>query len=342
MRSFKIILKVVVFLLLFTFAEAFLARALMPGDLPSRMMMEDMAEMAMRHEADRENIDVAVIGSSAAMTAVDPFLLEEKLELNCFNACSSLQQPIASYYLLRDILRLHTPETVVFSANFSAFGTGTLDELQSNLILYDYMQASTVKLSFFLDAFKPADYPTVFFKSYHYRSSFTPEMLNPAYLYEKASAPRNPDIHESAKYIGKGFTAYTSVWNDSEAVEYHEPPTVDPQKEEYLRKLIALCRDRDIEIILLGTPHVQARFQICPDYFEQGNAFFSEIAKDCGARYIDLNLATPQQLPIENKHFKDPSHVNADGAALVTEALAAAMRGEGDFYATVAERLASF
>ncbi len=334
MFNFKTLLKILVFLLIFVLAETVLSFTLMPENIPSRMMMEDMAQS--------ENIDTVLIGSSAVMTAVDPFLLEEELGQVCFNACSSLQQPIASYYLLQDILRLHSPKTVIFSANFSAFGAETLDELQSNLILFDFMQTSGVKLKFFFDAFKPADYPTVFLKSYHYRSSFKPEMLNPAYIFNKARAPRNPVLHESAEYTGKGFTAYTSIWDDSEPVEYYEPPVADPEKEEYLRKLIALCRDRDIEVILLTTPHVQARFQTCPDYFELGNAFFSKIAEDCGAAYIDLNLATPGLLPIGNEHFKDPSHVNADGAVLVTQALVSSIRGEGTFYEGVEQRLASF
>ncbi|MDR1670050.1 MAG: hypothetical protein LBR76_08835 [Oscillospiraceae bacterium] len=338
-RVRRIILRIVGFLLVFTFAEAVLCIVLMPDNLPSRMMMEDMAEMAMRNELDRENIDVAVVGSSAAMTAVDPFLLEELLGENSFNACSSLQQPIASYYLTQDILRLHTPKTVIVSANYSAFGTETLDELQSNLIVFDYMKGSPVKLRFFLDAFQPADYPTVFLKSYHYRSSFSPGKLSPSYIYAKANEPRNPVIHESATYMGKGFTAYTSVWDDSEPVLYHEPPTPDPEKEEYLRKLIALCRERGIDVVLLATPHVQARVEVCPDYFERANAFFSGIAEDCGASFIDLNLAKPELLPMGSEHFKDPSHVNATGAALVTEALASAMRGNGVFYQNVQERL---
>jgi hypothetical protein len=347
MRNFKRFLRIAGFVLLFTFSEAFLSRALVPANLPSKMMMEDMAELTMRKKADWENIDVLVIGSSAAMVAVDPFQLEDELAATaagselCFNACSSLQQPIGSYYLLRDILRLHTPKMVIFSANFSAFGGETLDALQSNLLLFDFMQPSTVKLSFFLDAFTPADYPTVLLKSYHYRSSFTPELLNPMTLLQRARAPRDPRIHETATYMGKGFTAYTSMWDDTEPVPYYDPPVPDPEKADYLRKLLSDCRERGIRTILLGTPHIPKRLSVCPDYFSLGHAFFSGIAAETGAEYIDLNLAKSETLPIENKHFKDPSHVNADGAALVTAALAASLRGEGHFYESVEERLGS-
>ena len=328
--------KAAFFAAVFFAAESFFSFLVMPEILAARFMVEDMYQA--------EGIDVLIIGSSATMTAVDPFVLGDGLSRRCFNASSSLQQPVASYHLLKDILRVHAPKTVIFSANYSAFNVETADALQSNLILYDYMKPSLAKLQFFLSAFKPGDYPDALLKSYHYRANFEIDMLAPDAIREKLNKPRETKIHSTAEYVGGGFTSYTSVWNHEEEQKYTPPPVVDAGKERYLRKLIELCADNGIEVILLTTPFAKANVQARPDYFELENGFFGGIAREYGAAYIDLNLAKPETLPIENRHFRDQSHVNAQGAALVSQALADIMDGHvsGEFYGSVGELLAAW
>ena len=59
-------------------------------------------------------LDLFFIGSSHSYCTFDPEIMDETVGTNSFNLGSPLQYPDSSYYVLKEALKYHSPEVVVF------------------------------------------------------------------------------------------------------------------------------------------------------------------------------------------------------------------------------------
>ncbi|MCR4615505.1 MAG: hypothetical protein K5756_05090 [Clostridiales bacterium] len=89
---------------------------------------------------------------------------------------------------------------------------------------------------------------------------------------------------------------------------------IDPDADKYFKKLIDLCRDNDIKIILYKT--------VSPYYWSNEKyRAVADYAANLGLDYIDLNV-DPSSFGFDlSKHMYERWKVNADGMRLTTELL---------------------
>ena len=122
------------------------------------------------------------------------------------------------------------------------------------------------------------------------------------------------------------------------------PETVNPENVEWLEKLIALCREKGVEIYMITTP--QSKYYNCMysnlDYFQ---SWFRDFAEAHDIPYYNFNLAKKKlkKLPDDSCYY-DESHLNTQGGEIFTQMLADVIRRSragkdlsGSFYESYAE-----
>jgi hypothetical protein len=120
-------------------------------------------------------------------------------------------------------------------------------------------------------------------------------------------------------------------------VYFGEPdttPTISATMTTYLKRIIGLCRERGIQVILLNTPlHRLFRDSISPGFKREVKQVLTQVAAGPGVVYVDLS-----ELPIPTEYFKDSDHVNRRGAEATRQALCAKLPVELEAAAGIRER----
>ncbi len=129
---------------------------------------------------------------------------------------------------------------------------------------------------------------------------------------------------EKVEYAGKGCVLDLEeipdggFSNDSKEGKINVSEVSEDWKDT-IDKIIALCRENDIELILFSMP--------CSDFYlnERGNydeyySFCRDFTAEKGFSYYDFNLARPEILSLTDSDFRDDNHFCKKGVYVWTNA----------------------
>ena len=250
----KFILKGILLFLIAGMLVLFSGRFLTPKFLYMDMWPTTSTHLGF-YQMEKDTIDVLFLGSSHAVSAFNPHELYNQYGITSYNLGSEQQNLVMSYYWLKEALRYQSPKAVILECYF-LFPYDTKEPLNTEEAFtrksLDYMRWSSVKreavrtvcsidekqsaLSYYLPVIR-----------YHARWKHLEE--------------NDFTLHEMERhYELKGFTPLT--WNSNAEYEPFlkgsstESESMEELMKEYLKKMILLCRNNGIELILVKTPSV--------------------------------------------------------------------------------------
>lgn len=307
--------------------------------------------------SQEENIDYLYIGSSHIYMDIIPAKLDEINGRNNFNLSTSAQPMMASYYLLKEALKYHSPEHVYLEMYYMIPCIyGNLDNAEVLTrhweILYQ-MPPSLNKL----------DYKFHLANKKFGMMTFFPLRQYSEHLFDTAYIKENLEQKQTDYYRN-----YIHIW-DARAplfekgfcttLNYMEPgtfegnssaiptPVFDGNSEKYFNAIINLCRKEDISLTLFTSPMPDFRIH-CMGNYDQYVTCVSELAAKNGLHYYDFNLCSPKYLDLQNDAcFVDHNHLNYEGAQLFTGVLGEVLLDELEgrpipedmFYASYDEKM---
>jgi len=200
----------------------------------------------------RNTVDVLILGSSHAACGFNPQDLYDRAGIRSYNLSCSSQTIWKSYYWLKEALRYQSPSVVVLDCYywFESYGDSepaarkALDSMQAGEIKYEAVKTAIEKdrhsdqsaLSYFLP-----------FIRYHSRWKELKEgdfyALNGV---EKPSQLKGFWIYHRTQ-TGSKYKPLKKLISD-------EPAAIDPDALEYMDKILELCRENDIHLVLVKTP----------------------------------------------------------------------------------------
>ncbi len=152
-----------------------------------------------------ENADMIFIGASRTYRSFVPEIFEERLGLeNVINAGSSSQPYSASYYQLKDLLKVFTPKYVVLGVTGDKLVTE--ESTQGKLIVYDRLINAGVKISFGINCLEGKE-KLYLLRSYRFREDLALSTIRANHM-EKVQLVEDeyePDKSGSEYYADKGF-----------------------------------------------------------------------------------------------------------------------------------------
>lgn len=242
---------------------------------------------------------VLILGSSRAIHHYDPAVMEDSLHTSVYNCGVDGNGILYQFGRLMTVLERHTPRMVIYDV-MTDFDMADDDNLKYTKWLrrwYDKPGMDTLFRD--ISVLEPLKMHSQF---YRYNSSFV-QMLSDNF------APRQDISYKGYKPL-KGVIDYTPAPVSEAPVEWQ------PLKYKYFERMIELCRERGIELVVVYSPWLGAR--------SSGRfARMTELCRARGVRVVDM-FAEPE-ISRDPSMFEDASHLNERGAAEFTRRFVSAL-----------------
>ncbi len=263
--------------------------------------MSDIVEGAMIEEYYKEekDHDVVFIGDCELYENISPITLWQEYGINSYIRGSAQQLIWQSYYLMEETLKYEKPEVIVFNVLSMKY-----DEPQSeayNRMTLDGMKWSSSKVgSIKASMMEDESFIEYLFPILRYHSRITElEKEDFTYLFSKAKVTHNGyymrvDVREAKDIpVGKPLADYTFGENSYK----------------YLDKMVELCKEHDVELVLVKAP------SLYPYWYEEWDEQMVAYAKEHGLKYYNfLDCLDEIGLDFSQDTYDGGLHLNLTGA----------------------------
>lgn len=284
------------------------------------MLFSNATDLLMRHDDEsneihafysepKDTIDVLYVGSSPLLRGVSPMVMWNEHGFTGYVRASALQAPSVSYGLLAESLKYQTPELVVL--------------LCDNIFTeYDYVEREG-DLRRGLDGMKMSKYKLDIIKEVT-EADERQSMLSyafPLMRYHDRWKEINLAEDEPEPLLEHSFKKGNVYLRDINPQEYPEgfmeptgePYTFDESAKGYIEKSIALCKEKNIPVLMLHLPKMSWSYE--------QSVMVEEFATENSAVYLDLDRAEYRsQLGLDPQvDYYDQGHMNLTGTIKLSD-----------------------
>lgn len=312
-------IRALIFLSILCISLYYINQILLPKNLYQNSSWPTTSSYHQFYEMEEDSIDVLFLGSSVVVNAFAPQELYNNYGITGFNLGSEEQSILLSYFWLKEALRFQSPKAVVLDTRYLftqhvADPVNTAEPMIRKCI--DPMKWSSVKMEAVRDIC-----------SIDERQSLASYYLTNIRFHERWTELDEYDLQlgksKSAQLLGFGpLTTYGSDSYDAFILcDTESTVDMDEIMRIYLDKMVALCQENGIDLILLSLP---------------GNTMYDGV-HNCLQNYAReheiayLNLCEMNhynqigaQLPLENV----VNHGNIWGAVKLTNYIGAFLQSE--------------
>lgn len=248
-----------------------------------------------RHYVCKEsNEDVLVFGSSRAKHHYVPDIIEDSLNVTCYNAGEDGNGIILSYGFLKMITRRYSPKLIIYDV--SSFDLYEDDNMKYLDLMKPYYHEPGIDSIFW--AVNPKTRVMMVSNLYRYNTTCLRVMGN--------------FIHPMNNYP-KGYSPLTQTMDYEPEIKAKQKGEVDDLKIHIFEEFIQLSKTKGITLICC----------VSPSYNEsQESEQFKPIEHLCAGQGIPfLYYAADPDISYDKQFFKDRTHMNDTGARLFTSKL---------------------
>lgn len=321
MKKIFLVLKIFLFVLIFFIFT-----------IPIAFILKDDANSYARvlfHEFyNQDKIDYLVCGASHVSHGVEANNASQKLGKAVFNAGTPSQKIDGTYAILRQATKLYKIEKVFLELDFAVATDSDFskrDGFKAEYIVSNGIKDFKIKTDYLLHCSSPK----------YYFNSILPIgkdkllTLNPKTISDKIKSLLSGEyfkyqyVDDGSEYAGKGCVLDLDeipdggFSNDSKEGKINVSEVSEDWKDT-IDKIIALCRENDIELIFYSMPG--------SDFYlnERGNydeyySFCRDFAAEKGFLYYDFNLARPEILSLRDSDYTDDNHLSKKGVYVWTD-----------------------
>lgn len=249
---------------------------------------------------DSVKSECVILGSSRAAHHYIPTIIADSIQMSCYNAGIRARILYFQYEMLKCMLDRYTPKLVVLdSSPFEITFTGADKPDFTSLSPY-YETNNSIRNS--INQSDPLSRLKYLSHIYAYNS-------NMHLLFDRF----NPDKTESIN----GFVPVAGVTKNKKREDIKLSGVVDDNKVKTLENFIALCRQKNVKLIVIQSPWFkEIKKDAC--YYK-----FENILKQQGVDYIDLSQMSEFDHYV---YFKDYGHLNDKGAIIYSEIVASKLK----------------
>ncbi len=251
------------------------------------------------YNSPKNEYEVMFFGSSNAYCSFNPLTLWKETGVKSY-VLATQQQPIwATYHYMKDAFKTQHPKLAVvdilmISKNDEYYDDGV------NYTFCDNMPLSENKIRLAMVSAPKGERAGLLCRFIKYHSRWS-ELTEEDFSYRKSEMSD----------FSKGFCTLTSINPDAahfDVSKVTKTAKLSEKNEKYLYKIIELCRENGIELMLVKTPS---------NCTEEEKSYYNsvmEIAEAEGVDFVDYNLYY-DEIGLDMKHdFFDTTHLNIYGA----------------------------
>lgn len=264
------------------------------------------------YQLQPDTVDVLAFGSSHMASGFDPQTLYAEYGIRSYNLSSEQQNTLVSYYWLKEALRTQHPQALILDCFFLFPYEEDMPLNSSESCLrksVDFMKPGPVKRAMIRDICELDNTQSAL--SYYF-----PNIRFHTRWYALNKSDFQFRVDGAASKL-KGYCPFPTACE----TETFKPFTVDPSApadsfqpvmEEYLEKIVQLCEENDIRLILVKTPttaHNAARYNTIRAFADKHNADYYDFNES--AVYYGCDFDFPNDM-------YDNGHCSISGADKVT------------------------
>lgn len=259
------------------------------------------------YKLEEDSLDVVFMGSSVMSAAVNPYQLYDDYGISSYNLAIMQQPMIGSYFWLKEVLETQSPSVVVLEVK-TAGRVSDKNEADARKS-YDYMKWGKNKLQYAIEYCEITE------------DSIISEYLFPIAKYHSRWSSLSEEDFEYVlgdnKTYTRGLATLTTKYKlDLEPIDTNAELIEDKYNatnEAYVKKIVDLCRENDIEIIFTKTPDA--------GWSGTKYAHVKSLAEEFDVPYLDFN--TEELLKATNFDYANDAaeevHLNILGAEKITK-----------------------
>lgn len=266
------------------------------------------------YKLEKNTVDVLLFGSSHAASSLNPQVIYDTYGIRSYNLSCEQQSPVITYFWLREALKYQSPsvmvlDTYTFHKYIDCYVYNNMNSSEAHVHkALDCMKLSPLKVEAGM-AIEKVD-PTQIGLSF--------PLLNIRYHSRwKSLGEDDFSLKEMVEHGGiKGFTALGGVSEGAKDITFRaedaEAAEAEPMvkiADEYLGKIVDLCRDKKIELVFINIP--------CGEPIERYKAT-KEYADAHGIPFFDFNEEDLYHEIGYNREKDLISHPNYHGAEKVS------------------------
>ena len=262
----------------------------------------------------KNSIDVLFFGGSGTEASFLPSVLWERTGISSYNFGTSAVSSISAvqYYWLNEALKYQSPKLVIIPGVW-LFGEVKFDEVAEETLLrqgINNMRWSKNKIDSILDILahskrqKFVDYLFPLLR-YHDRQDITKNDYAVKFRFE-----RNQTLGARTWLVCEERIMPSDFWDINRSDEF------SLEGDEYMLKMIEICRNNDIEVIVVSTPTSQnERWSI------KKHVAMQEWTNIQDVLFVDYNTEDMRKATglDESRDFSDANHVNLLGATKISQ-----------------------
>ncbi|MDD6310919.1 MAG: hypothetical protein PUB09_03155 [Firmicutes bacterium] len=272
---------------------------------------QDTNQTATFYETEEDSVDVLTVGASSVMVSFSPLRLYENTGITSYVRCSSVQAPPVTYLNVKESLKTQKPKLVVVSA-YTLLLEYDYDEYESWLRRgMDYKKLSIDKIKIAKAISDRSEWQTT--------SSFIFPILRYHARWKNILNGENHKEHLGEyDYMHGQFPVYKHKTIEDVSAEKMAETELAPITDDnmyWYDKMITLCKENDIQVLLLVTPDMR--------WTTGKHEALQQIADKYDVQFLDFNVDDiTAKCGIDwETDFYDNHHVNAPASIKVTDYL---------------------
>ncbi len=310
-RTLKVIIFVIVVIFFYTMVNKFF----MPKD-----SYHDKWDFF--YELNPNTIDIVFLGSSHSYRTFNPIIINHELEIDSYSMGMNDTKVEYLYYQLKEITKTQSPKVITIEV----FSFIDLDK-HHGISSMAHNAVDTMKLSFnkhlLIQNLIPKEEKTEYYFpifNYHNRWKDTDFLSNTSDFY----------LNNKTLTEYYGYTPYEEVKYDSSSLlnkdviyDFEIKHKIKNERLFYFQKIIDLCEQNQIKLILLVAPY-ETQYEISAKDLRAYTNSIEQYLKDKrinNVEIVDFNLLS-KELRFQLNDLSDVGHVNISGAYKVSKYLA--------------------
>lgn len=274
------------------------------------------------YEMEHNSIDLLFLGSSHCMSAFSPQEIYDCFGLRSYNLGTEQQSLLVSYFWLKEVLRYQHPKVLVLDT-FLCFPNKTEEPLNSSeattRLAIDPMKWSNVKIETISAVCKhdtSQDIASYYDPLIRFHDRWTELSENDFAFFELNSHAEMKGYSLLQNYCGNEEYQPFEPGSSDEVVD------MVPLMEEYLDKIVELCKENEMKLILVNTPSTETgieEYNCMSAYAQMHQIEYYDFNETALYNEIDYNFSVDNQ---------DITHVNYWGAQKISNKMGTILTGD--------------
>jgi len=253
--------------------------------------------------------DVVILGSSRGYSAYNPIIIDSITNMNSYNMCTGSQHIIESMYMLKEILKHQKPSYLVCDLYLSSFRT--------NPDFYHlFSNAKFMSNDMIVDEFLDQKILDIVFPIYKYKEYIKRDFSSLNFF--KTTPKQQPNLWVKGYKPSSRSTDVATIDNFPPLLSFSTVNTISESNiESYLKEIIQLCKEHDIQPIFMRAPFPPSRIE--KSEIDEAHEYFNDFFNTQKLTFYDLNYISTTTYT--DYDFEDDHHLNSRGAKKASVAL---------------------